>query len=64
MNYRVVANYDLSKFPEDQHWMLKGQWVLKVCPTRELAESSVKNHKEYIDSNLDKESIMIIEVAE
>jgi hypothetical protein len=64
MNYRVVANYDLSKFPEDQHIMLQGQLVLQIWPTREMAEWSAKGHREYPHSNIDRNSVRVIEVAE
>lgn len=64
MNYRVMASYDLSKFPKDKHWMLQGRFVVKVWPTREMAESSAKGYRESTNSDLDLNSILIVEVAE
>lgn len=71
MKYRVIAKLDEHKYKACQGmdprlWpKLKDKvYILNTWPTKEWAEWSAAGHREYQNSNLDTDSIQIIEVEE
>lgn len=71
MKYRVIANLDEKKYKsckdmDPNLWpMLKDKvYTLNTWPTKEWAEWSANSHREYTHSNLDIDSVRIIEVSE
>jgi hypothetical protein len=70
MKYQVIGKLDEQKYKsceglEPKLWdMLKDKvYVLNTWKTLELAEWSANSHRDYKFSNLDLNSIKIIEVA-
>jgi hypothetical protein len=71
MKYKVVANLDEQKYKscdnmDSNLWpMLKDKvYTLNTWPTKDWAEWSAKTHRDYAWSNLDTNSVRIIEVQE
>jgi hypothetical protein len=69
IQYKVIANLDEQKYKscdgmDPNLWpMLKDKiYTLNTWPTKEWAEWSAKSYREYQSSNLDINSIRIIEV--
>jgi len=69
MKYRVVANLDEKKYKscegmDPKLWprLRDKVYTLNTWPTRELAEWSAQGHREYKWSNLDTNTVRIIEV--
>jgi hypothetical protein len=71
VKYKVIAKLDEKKYKSSQGmdpnlWpMLKDKvYTLNTWPTREWAEWSAKSHREYQGSNLDTNTVQIIQVLE
>lgn len=71
MKYQVVAFLDEQKYKsckgmDPKLWpMLKDKvYTLNTWPTKEFAEWSAKSHREYLHSNLNLDSIKVIEIPE
>lgn len=71
MKYKVIAKLDEKKYKscegmDPNLWpRLKDKtYTLNIWPTRDWAEWSAKSHREYVHSNLDLDSIEIIQIED